>query len=107
MLLTCYKVTKTNCSQSDNHKVDGLQGCPSLDVFEDNSRNGHKDNAASQDEEDGRDHPDLCLAHLFFLENGQNKGKKKYIIVYYFMNGRRIMLMSSGILISVISELIK
>lgn len=81
MLLTCYKVTKANCSQSDNHKVDGLQGCPSFDVFEDNCRNGHKDNAASQDEEYGRDHTDLCLAHLFFLENGNNKRKEKMIIL--------------------------
>lgn len=77
-LLTCYKVTEANSSQSDNHKVDGLQGCPSLDVFEDNCRNGHKDNAACQDEEDGRDHPDLCLTHLLFLEKGNNKRKKNF-----------------------------
>ena len=78
-LLTCYEVTKANSSQSHNHKVDGLQGCPALDVFEDNCRNGHKDNAACQDEENGRDHPDLCLTHLLFLEKGNNKRKNIFL----------------------------
>lgn len=72
-LLTCYKIPKANCGQSDDHKVNGLQSCPSFNLFENDCRDGHKDNAPCQDEEDSGDHPDLCLTHLFFLEKGNNK----------------------------------
>lgn len=79
-------------------------------MFEDNSGNGHKDNAASQDEEDGRDHPDLCLAHLFFLENGQNKGKKKSMLLELYSLHYEWQMDHADIIcisISVICELIK
>lgn len=66
-LLTCHKITKAYCGQRDYHKVDGLQGGPTLNVFKDDSRDGHKHDAASQDEENRGDDPDLGLAHLLLL----------------------------------------
>lgn len=72
-VLTCYKITKTHCGQSDYHKINRLQSCPSLNVFENNSRDCHKHDAASQNEQDGRDDSDLGLAHLLFLERTKDK----------------------------------
>ena len=52
-VLTCHKITKAHCGESDHHKVNGLQGCPPLDVFENDGGDCHKHNAAGQDEQDG------------------------------------------------------
>lgn len=53
MLLTCHKITEAHRGESDHHKVNGLQGCPPLDVFENDGGDCHKHNAAGQDEQDG------------------------------------------------------
>lgn len=66
-LLTCHKITKAYCSQGDHHKVNGLQGCPALDVFKDDSGDRHKHDTASQDKQNSGDDPDLGLTHLLFL----------------------------------------
>lgn len=72
-VLTCHKITKAHCGQSDHHKINGLQGRPALDVFKNDSRDRHKHNAACQDEQDGRDDPDLGLTHLLFLGRAKEK----------------------------------
>lgn len=68
---TCHIVSYSHCSESDDNKIDGLQCAPTLNVFEDDSRDGYKHDAASQDEQDGRRHSYLCLTDLsvFLLEN--------------------------------------
>lgn len=62
---TCHIVSYSHCGESDHNKVDGLQCGPALDVFKDDSRDGDKNNAASQDEQDGGRHSDFSLADLF------------------------------------------
>lgn len=79
--LTCHKITKAHRSESDHHKVNGLQGRPPLDVFENDSRDRHKYNAAGQDEEDGWDDPDLCLTHLLFLGTAKEKDRQVSFIM--------------------------
>lgn len=61
---TCHIVSDAHSGERDHNKVDGLQGSPALDVFEDDSRNGDEDDAASQDEEDGGGDSDFSLADL-------------------------------------------
>lgn len=74
-VLTCHIVAKAHRGESDHHKVNGLQGRPPLDVFENDGRDRHKHNAASQDEQDGGDDPDLGLTHLLFLGTAKEKDK--------------------------------
>lgn len=61
---TCHIVPYSHRGESDHHKVDGLQGGPALYVFEDDSRDCDKHDAAGQDEQDGGRHTDLSLADL-------------------------------------------
>lgn len=61
---TCHIVSDAHGGERDHNKVDGLQGGPALNVFEDDSRNGDKDDAAGQDEEDGGRDSDFSLADL-------------------------------------------
>lgn len=84
-LTTCHIVSDSHSGEGDHNKVDGLQRGPALDVFEDNSWDGDKDDTAGQDEQDGGRHSDLGLTDLpvFLLmsEIGQvrfgYKGKKQ------------------------------
>lgn len=62
---TCHIISYSHCCESDHNKVDGVQRAPVLNVFKDDSRDGDKDYAASQDEQDGRRHSNLRLADLF------------------------------------------
>lgn len=62
--LTCHIVSDSHSGESDHNKVDGLQRGPALDVFKDDSRDGDKNNAAGQDEQDGGRNSDLRLADL-------------------------------------------
>lgn len=48
---TGHKVPEADGGEGDDDKVDGLQRAPALDVLEDDGRQGHKDEAAEQDEE--------------------------------------------------------
>lgn len=75
-VLTCHKITKANRGESDHHKVNGLQGRPPLNVFENDSGDCHKHNTAGQDEQDGRDDPDLGLTHLLFLKNSKRERRR-------------------------------
>lgn len=75
VLFTCHKVPKTNSSQGDDDKVQGLQRRPALDVFKDGCREGHKQQAAKQHEQQRGYDPDLCLTDLPMLH-----GKEKDII---------------------------
>lgn len=52
-VLTCHKITKAHRGESDYHKVNGLQGGPPLNIFENDSGDRHKYNTAGQDEQDG------------------------------------------------------
>lgn len=61
---TCHIVSDAHGGERDHNKVDGLQGGPALNVFEDDSRNGDKDDTAGQDEEDGGRDSDFSLADL-------------------------------------------
>ena len=61
---TCHIVSDSHSGESDHNKVDGLQRGPALDVFKDDSRDGDKNNAASQDEQDGGCDSNFCLADL-------------------------------------------
>lgn len=61
---TCHIVSDAHGGQRDHNKVDGLQGGPALNVFEDECRDGDKHNAAGQDEEDGGRDSDFGLADL-------------------------------------------
>lgn len=75
-VLTCHKITKAHRGESDHHKVNGLQGCPPLNVFENDGRDGHKHNTAGQDKQDGGDDPDLGLTHLLFLGMAKKKDRQ-------------------------------
>lgn len=75
-VLTCHKITKAHRGEGDHDKVNGLQGGPSLNILENDSRDRHKYNAAGQDEQDGGDDPDLGLAHLLFLGEQRRKTGK-------------------------------
>lgn len=48
---TGHKVPEADGGEGDDDEVDGLQRAPALDVLEDDSRQGHEDEAAEQDEE--------------------------------------------------------
>lgn len=61
---TCHIVANSHSGESDHDKVDGLQCGPALDVLKDDSGDGDKDDAPSQDEQDSGCHSDLCLADL-------------------------------------------
>lgn len=62
--LTCHIVSYSNCCQSDDDKICWLQSRPALNVFEDHSWDGDKQDAASQDEEESGGHTDFSLAYL-------------------------------------------
>lgn len=64
-LCTCHVISYSHCGESDHNKVDCIQCGPAFNVFEDDSRDGDEDDAASQDEQDDGRHPDFCLADLF------------------------------------------
>lgn len=71
---TCHIISYSHCAERDHNKVDGLQRGPALDAFKDDSRDGDKNNAAGQDEQDGGRHSDLSLADLFvFLLRKPNR----------------------------------
>lgn len=74
---TCHVVSDAHGGERDHNKVDGLQGGPALDVFEDDSRNGDEDNAASQDEEDSGRDSNFSLANLPVFLLFQVKKKKQ------------------------------
>lgn len=61
---TCYKVPKPNGGQGDDHKVEGLQRRPALDVFKDGRRQRHEEQAAEKHKEQGGDDPDLRLTDV-------------------------------------------
>lgn len=74
---TCHIVSDSHCGKSDHNKVDGIQCGPALDVLEYDCGDGDEDDAASQDEEDDRRHPDLRLADLFvFLLQRTNRSNQ-------------------------------
>lgn len=63
-VLTCHVVPNSNSGQSDDNKVDGLQGRPSFDVFKNDGWDGDEEDAASEDEEQGGRHANLGLTDL-------------------------------------------
>lgn len=69
------KISKANCGEGNNNKVDWLKRAPALDVLEDDGWQGHKDETAKQDEEQRGDDADLCLADfpLLWWEEKTNK----------------------------------
>lgn len=62
-----HKVSEANGGEGDDDKVDGLERAPAFDVFENDSWQGHEDEAPKQDEEQGGDDTDLCLADFPLL----------------------------------------
>lgn len=74
---TSYKVSKSNCSEGDDHEVDGLQRAPALNVLEDDDWKGHKDEAPKEDEEYRRDDAYLCLADFPFLQGEKSYSQKE------------------------------
>lgn len=74
-LCTCHIVSNSHCGERDHNKVDGFQCGPALNMFENDGWNGDKNNAASQDEQDGGRHSDLSLADLLVLLLTKNKYK--------------------------------
>lgn len=64
---TSNKVSKAYRGKSDDDKVDGLECAPALDVLEDDGWQGHKDEAAEQDEEQRGENADLRLADFPLL----------------------------------------
>lgn len=61
------KVSEADRGEGDDDEVDGLQRAPALDVLEDDGGQGHKDEAAKEDEEQRGEHADLCLADFPLL----------------------------------------
>lgn len=59
---TCHKVSKPDGGQGDDHKVEGLQCRPALDVFKDGCRQRHKQQAAEQYKQQRGYDSDLGLA---------------------------------------------
>lgn len=70
---TCYKIPKSNSSQSDDHEVEGLERRPALDVFEDGCWERHEQQAAEQHEQQGGDNPDLCLTDVPVLQGHKQR----------------------------------
>lgn len=64
---TCHVVPYSNCCQSDDDKIGRFQSCPALNVFEDHSWYGDKQDASSQDEEQRGGHADFSLTDLVVL----------------------------------------
>lgn len=62
-----HEVSKANGGEGDDDKVDGLERAPAFDMFENDSWQGHEDEAPEQDEEQGGDDADLCLADFPLL----------------------------------------
>lgn len=61
------KVPEADGGEGYDDEVDGLERAPVFDVLEDDSWQGHEDEAPEQDEEQGRDDTDLRLADLPLL----------------------------------------
>lgn len=65
---SCDKVSKTDGGERDDDKVDGFEGAPAFDVLEDDSRQGHENEAPEQDEEQRGDDSDFRLADFPLLK---------------------------------------
>lgn len=70
---TCHKVTKSYGGQGDDHKVQGLERRPTLDVFKDGRWERHEQQAAEQHEQQGGDDTDLCLTDVPVLQQREWK----------------------------------
>lgn len=73
LALTRDKISKANCCQGDDDKIDGLERAPSLDVFEYDSRQSDEEKTAEQNEEKRGDHADLRLTHVPLLKSKPNR----------------------------------
>ena len=72
---TCHKVPKSNSSQGDDHKIEGLQRRPALDVFKDGCWERDKQQAAKKHKQQRGYDPDLCLSDVPVLQGRlKNKG---------------------------------
>ncbi len=70
---TCHKVSESYGGQGDDHKVNGLQRGPTLNVFKDGRWEHHKQQAAEQDKQQGGDDTDLCLTDVPVLQERENE----------------------------------
>lgn len=86
---TGHKVPEADGGEGDDDKVDGLQRAPALDVLEDDSRQGHEDEAAEQDEEQRGEHADLRLADFPLLRGDETTSEA----MNYFCVQKAIVLM--------------
>lgn len=73
--LTCYKISKSNSGQSDDHKVEGLQSRPAFNVLEDGSWESHKQQAAKQHKKQRGYDPDLRLTDVPLLQKARDREK--------------------------------
>lgn len=69
-----HKVTKANGGEGDDHKVDGLQRAPALDVLKDDGRQRHEDETPKEDEQHRGNDTYLGLADVPLLPGGHNSG---------------------------------
>lgn len=76
--LTCHVVAKSNGGQSDDHKVDGVQGTPAFYVLEYDGGESHEEDTAKQDEDDGRDDTNLGLTNIPLLQRQRRVGERGY-----------------------------
>lgn len=73
------EVSKADGGEGDDNKVDGLKRAPAFYVLKDDCWQGHKDEAAKQDEEQRGDDADLRLTNFPFLQRDKRSidSKKK------------------------------
>lgn len=64
---TSNKISKADGGKGDDNKVDGLERAPALDVLEYDGWQGHKDEAAEQNEEERGENANLRLADFPLL----------------------------------------
>lgn len=65
---TCHEVSEPYGRQGDDHKVEGLQRGPTLDVFKNGRRERHKQQAAKKHKQQGGDDPDLRPSDVPMLQ---------------------------------------
>lgn len=79
---SCHKVPEADGGEGDDDKVDGLQRAPALDVLEDESGQGHEDEAAEQDEEQRGEHTDLRLADFPLLRGDETIREHEELLLH-------------------------